>query len=94
MSSIKNLMPDECLVLRDGIKKSMMASELVPGDVIYIKLGDKLPADVRYIETSPDVKFDRSILTGEVDPLRGVVDSAEKNYVSTSAVDKIQSLTI
>jgi len=84
MSSIKDLMPDECIVLRDGVKKEMMASELVPGDVLYIRLGDKLPADVRYIEASPDAKFDRSILTGEVDPLRGVVDSVEKNYVSTT----------
>ena len=81
MSSIKNLPPDTCIVLRDGMKKQMMASELGPGDVIYIKLGDKLPADVRYVEASPDAKFDRSILTGEVDPLRAVVDSAEKNYV-------------
>lgn len=81
MSSIKNLMPDECLVLRDGLKQEMDASGLVPGDILYIQIGDKLPADIRYIETSPDAKFDRSILTGEVDPLRGVVDSAEKNYV-------------
>lgn len=82
MSSIKNLMPDDCLVLRDGVKRDMVTTELVPGDVLYIRLGDKLPADVRYIETSPDAKFDRSILTGEVDPLRGVVDNAERNYVN------------
>jgi sodium/potassium-transporting ATPase subunit alpha len=62
----------------------MSSEDLVPGDLIYIRLGDKLPADVRYIEASPDAKFDRSILTGEVDPLRGVVDSAEKNYVGRS----------
>lgn len=81
MSSIKNLMPDDCLVLRDGVRKEMVATELVPGDILFVRLGDKLPADVRYIEVSPDAKFDRSILTGEVDPLRAVVDSVEKNYV-------------
>jgi sodium/potassium-transporting ATPase subunit alpha len=66
MSSIKNLMPDNCPVLRDGTRKEVVATELVPGDLPYIRLGDKLPADVRYVEASPDVKFDRSILTGEV----------------------------
>jgi sodium/potassium-transporting ATPase subunit alpha len=82
MSSIKNLMPDNCIVLRDGTRKEVVATELVPGDLLYIRLGDKLPADVRYVEASPDAKFDRSILTGEAEPLRGVVDSAEKNYAS------------
>jgi sodium/potassium-transporting ATPase subunit alpha len=86
MSSIKNLMPDNCLVLRDGTRKEVVATELVPGDLLYIRLGDKLPANVRYVEASPDVKFDRSILTGEVEPLRGVVDSSEKNYASTNDV--------
>lgn len=37
---------------------------MVPGDVLHIKAGNKLPADVRFIEISSDAKFDRSILTG------------------------------
>jgi sodium/potassium-transporting ATPase subunit alpha len=64
MSSIKTMLPDQCLVLRDGLEQALIASELVPGDLLYIRLGDKLPADVRFVESSPDGKFDRSILTG------------------------------
>jgi sodium/potassium-transporting ATPase subunit alpha len=64
MSSIKTLLPDQCLVLRDGNQQEIVSTELVPGDLIYIKLGDKLPADVRFVDTSADAKFDRSILTG------------------------------
>ncbi|KIW02333.1 hypothetical protein, variant [Verruconis gallopava] len=86
MSSIKNLMPDNCVVLRDGSRREVPAAELVPGDLLFIRLGDKLPADVRFIEASPDAKFDRSILTGEAEPLRGVVDSAEKNYMETPCI--------
>jgi sodium/potassium-transporting ATPase subunit alpha len=65
MASIKNMLPDDCLVIRDGTQKSIRSTEIVPGDLIRITAGDKLPADVRFVQTSSDVKFDRSILTGD-----------------------------
>ena len=68
MASITTMLPDSCLVLRDGLQVTVVASDIVPGDVLYIKSGNKLPADVRFIETSSDAKFDRSILTGEFLP--------------------------
>jgi sodium/potassium-transporting ATPase subunit alpha len=66
MSSIKTMLPDQCLVLRDGAQQNLISSDLTPGDILYIRLGDKLPADVRFVESSPDGKFDRSILTGQI----------------------------
>jgi sodium/potassium-transporting ATPase subunit alpha len=65
MASITTLLPDSCLVLRDGIQATVVASGIVPGDILYVKAGNKLPADVRLIEISSDAKFDRSILTGK-----------------------------
>lgn len=65
MASIKNMLPDECQVIRDGAQMTMFASELVPGDVLLVKAGNKLPADIRFTQVSSDVKLDRSILTGE-----------------------------
>lgn len=65
MASITTMLPDSCLVLRDGVQATAVASEIVPGDILYIKSGNKLPADVRFIEISSDAKFDRSILTGK-----------------------------
>lgn len=59
------MLPDSCLTLRNGAQATVVASEIVPGDVLYIKAGNKLPADVRFVEISSDAKFDRSILTGE-----------------------------
>ncbi|EEP78988.1 Na/K ATPase alpha 1 isoform [Uncinocarpus reesii 1704] len=64
MASIKTMLPDDCMVIRDGATSLKSALDLVPGDVIKIKQGNKLPADVRLVEASPDLKFDRSILTG------------------------------
>lgn len=86
MASITTMLPDSCLVLRDGLQVTVVASEIVPGDVLYIKSGNKLPADVRFIEISSDAKFDRSILTGESLPLPGTVDSTDDNYLETRCI--------
>lgn len=59
------MLPDSCLLLRDGQQVTVAASDIVPGDVLFIKSGNKLPADVRFVEISSDAKFDRSILTGK-----------------------------
>lgn len=65
MASIKSMLPDDCLLLRNGVQVSVRAEDIVPGDVIVIKAGNKLPADIRLAQVSGDAKFDRSILTGE-----------------------------
>lgn len=83
MSSIKTMLPEECLLLRDGTKQHHPGADIVPGDVLYLKMGDKLSADVRFVEVSPDAKFDRSILTGETVPLRGTVDSVSATPPTT-----------
>ena len=41
----------EAVVLRDGKKLSMNAEQLVVGDIVYVKFGDRLPADIRVIES-------------------------------------------
>lgn len=86
MASITTMLPDDCLVLRDGAQVTVLASDIVPGDVLYIKSGNKLPADVRFVEISSDAKFDRSILTGESLPLPGTTDSTDDNYLETRCI--------
>lgn len=66
MASIGTMLPDQCIVIRGGSQTSISAQDLVPGDVIIIKQGNKLPADVRFIEVSGDAMFDRAILTGKL----------------------------
>jgi sodium/potassium-transporting ATPase subunit alpha len=86
MASITGMLPDECFALRDGIRVELLATEIVPGDILYIKSGNKLPADVRFAEISSDAKFDRSILTGESAPIAGSVDSTDTNYLETHCI--------
>lgn len=83
MASISGMLPDDCFVLRDGNRIELAAFELVPGDVLYIKSGNKLPADVRFVEISSDAKFDRSILTGESQPIPGSIENTDLNYLET-----------
>ncbi|KAM3080986.1 hypothetical protein ACMFMG_004945 [Clarireedia jacksonii] len=83
MASISGMLPDDCFVLRNGHREELPAAELVPGDILYIKSGNKLPADVRFVEISSDAKFDRSILTGESQPIPGSIDHTDLNYLET-----------
>lgn len=51
-------------VLRDGAITLITASDLVPGDIVRLQAGDKIPADLRFI-TAKNITVDESILTGE-----------------------------
>lgn len=80
------MLPDQCIVLRDGTAQQVAGSQIVPGDVLCLKMGDKIPADVRFVEASNDAKFDRSILTGESQPLHWTVDSTDDNFLETACI--------
>jgi sodium/potassium-transporting ATPase subunit alpha len=54
-------------VIRDGVKKNVPAEKIVCGDIIEVKSGDKVPADIRILQ-SREMKVDNSCLTGEADP--------------------------
>ncbi len=54
--------------LRDGMQMEIPARELVPGDVILLKAGDRVPADVRLTE-AVNLKIDEAVLTGESVPV-------------------------
>ena len=72
MSSIQGMLPADVIVLRDGKQITVPAAVLVPGDLVHIVMGQKVPADVKLIDVSGDIRFDRSVLTGEV---RAHIDS-------------------
>lgn len=46
------MMPNKCTVIRDGQEQKVDALELVPGDLVRLYIGDRVPADIRIIETS------------------------------------------
>jgi len=56
-------------VIRSGANKTVEPRELVPGDLIALKAGDMIPADIRITECSSDAEVNNSSLTGESDPI-------------------------
>ena len=70
MESFANMVPQYALALREGDKVSVKAEELALGDIIEVKFGDRIPADIRVVE-SKGFKVDNSSLTGESEPQVG-----------------------
>lgn len=56
-------------VRRDGVVKVIPSTDLVPGDVVLLEAGARIPADVRLIEVA-DVEVDEALLTGEAYPVK------------------------
>lgn len=83
MASITGMIPAESLVLREGLQKRIPATELVVGDIIYVSLGNKCPADFRVIQCSGDLKFDRSVLTGESEPIAATTENTDPNFMES-----------
>jgi Ca2+-transporting ATPase len=68
VEALRVLIPSYSQVLRDGKEKRVLTSEIVPGDVILLGEGDKIPADGRLFEAY-DMRVDNSALTGESRPI-------------------------
>ncbi|MGZ4134099.1 MAG: calcium-translocating P-type ATPase, SERCA-type [Tumebacillaceae bacterium] len=71
LASLKQLTAPTATVLRDRQKVTIPAVELVPGDIIFLESGDRVPADVRILE-SHGLEAEESALTGESLPVQKV----------------------
>merc|ERR1712227_714137 len=82
MESFKNLVPQYALVRRNGEKVTIPALELTLGDIIEVKFGDRLPADMRVVEAT-NFKVDNSSLTGESEPQTRTPEFTNDNPLET-----------
>ncbi|XP_044577512.1 sodium/potassium-transporting ATPase subunit alpha isoform X3 [Cotesia glomerata] len=82
MESFKNMVPQFATVLREGEKLTLRAEDLVLGDVVEVKFGDRIPADIRVIE-SRGFKVDNSSLTGESEPQSRSPEFTNENPLET-----------
>ena len=67
LEALKNMSAPHARVIRDGKEQIIQASELVPGDIIFLEAGDFVPADARLLKSS-NLKSEESALTGESVP--------------------------
>jgi len=77
LEALKKMMVPECVVLRDGKKKTIPARELVPGDVVLLESGDRVPADLRLFSVKK-MSTDEAMLTGESTSVTKSIDHIEK----------------
>lgn len=77
MESIRDMLSPMANVLRDGKEREISAEELVPGDIVMLKSGDRVPADLR-ISRVRNAQVDEAVLTGESVPVNKQVDTVEK----------------
>merc|ERR1712179_863015 len=82
MESFKNLVPQFAKVRRDGKKIDIEAKDLTLGDIVDIQFGDRIPADVRILE-SRGFKVDNSSLTGESEPQLRTPEYTHENPLET-----------
>jgi len=68
IEALARVMRTEATVVRDGARLRLQAEELVPGDLVILQSGDKVPADIR-LTYSRDLHIDESALTGESFPV-------------------------
>ncbi|KAK1753723.1 sodium transport ATPase [Echria macrotheca] len=69
MDSLRSLSSPTASVVRDGEAKVVPSGEIVPGDLVEVKMGDTVPADLRLIEAK-NFETDEALLTGESLPVR------------------------
>jgi P-type Ca2+ transporter type 2C len=69
IESLKSLTAPEARVLRDGMESRIPAADLVPGDIVLLDAGDRIPADIRWIK-AVNVEVEESALTGESHPVQ------------------------
>lgn len=72
LAALQQLLPQQVEVRRDGATRSVAATELVPGDIVQLAEGTRVPADCRVIE-SWSLRANLATLTGEVWLLGGLL---------------------
>ncbi|MGD1983355.1 MAG: HAD-IC family P-type ATPase, partial [Chromatiaceae bacterium] len=81
LAALKARLANEVIVLRDGVFTTIAARDLVPGDIVKLKIGDVVPADVKLLE-GEYLSVDQAALTGESLPVsKKVSDVAYANTI-------------
>jgi magnesium-transporting ATPase (P-type) len=78
LDSIRAMLSPKAMVRRDGHKLTLDATLLVPGDIVLLKAGDRVPADLRLLE-SHSLRVDEALLTGESVPVEKITASVAEN---------------
>ena len=68
LDALKKMTVPEALVLRGGRQKKIKSTQLVPGDIVFLEAGERIPADLRLFEVT-ELGIQEAVLTGESEPV-------------------------
>ncbi|MEZ6131892.1 MAG: HAD-IC family P-type ATPase [Planctomycetaceae bacterium] len=96
VQALRQMLSPICRVLRNGETISLNADRLVPGDIVIMETGDRIPADLRMLEAT-NLRIDESALTGEsgavgkqtdaVDPTTDVAERSSMVWMGTAVTN-------
>jgi len=87
--ALQKLVSLDAVAIRDGIPEQIKAEQLVPGDIVLVESGTKVPADIRLLQER-DLSVDESLLTGE--SIANSKDESQVLPVTTPVADRTNML--
>ncbi len=86
IEALRGMLAVHARVIRDGREQNVDARDLVPGDLVIVEAGDRVPADIA-LSVAQQLQADESVLTGESVPVAKSVDEAPRLFMGTSVVE-------
>jgi Ca2+-transporting ATPase len=93
MAALAGSMVAQTVALRGGAQETLAAGELVPGDIVLLRAGDKSPADLRLV-SGRELRLDESALTGESVPVDKSAEAVAASTVLAERANMIYSSTL
>jgi len=87
LDELNKLVPPTCNCIRNGEIHCLLARELVPGDIVILNTGDRVPADLRLFETV-DLAVDESSFTGETEPCMKRIETISSEASSKNLLQR------
>jgi sodium/potassium-transporting ATPase subunit alpha len=80
--------------MRGGSFVKVPSTDVVAGDIVRISIGNKVPADLRLLSSSGDIRFDRSMITGEAEEVEGAIDSTDQNFLESRNISFMGTMVV
>ncbi|MDT2739885.1 HAD-IC family P-type ATPase [Enterococcus canintestini] len=93
LDGLKQMMSQEAVVLIDGQKETIATTSIVPGDIVYLKAGDVVPADLRLVEVH-ELVVEEAILTGESEAVEKNEDAISQEVMAGDQKNMVFSGTL
>lgn len=93
LAAIRKMLSLHAMALRNGQRREILAEELVPGDWVILQSGDKVPADLRLIE-SKNLRIQEAVLTGEAEAVEKSPDPAPPDAAIGDRTSMVYSGTL